>query len=50
MQFLAPRFKKNVRVLECIQRRATKLVKELEGMSYEEWLRTLSLLVWRKEG
>ncbi|KAK4825635.1 hypothetical protein QYF61_001420 [Mycteria americana] len=41
LNYWAPQFKKDAKVLECIQRRPTKLVKGLEGKSYEEQLRTL---------
>lgn len=39
--------KKNLKLLESIQRRDTRMVKDLEG-PYEEWLRALSQFSWRK--
>jgi len=39
----APQFKKAVKDLESVQRKATNLVKGLEGMSYKEQLRTFGL-------
>ena len=43
VQFWAPQFKKHVDNLECVQRRATKMVKGREAMSYEEQLRKMGM-------
>ncbi len=50
METWSPQSKKNIRLIESIQRRATKLVPELTELPYEERLRRLKLpsLVYRR--
>ena len=48
LQFWVPQYKKDITLLECVQRRVTKMVKGFEGKAYEEQPRTFGLFSLEK--
>ena len=46
----SPQCRRDMELLECIQRRVTKMIPGMEQLSYKDRLRELGLCRWRREG
>ena len=49
-QVWSPQYKKDRELLERVQRKATKMIRGLEHLPYEDRMRELGFSAWRKEG
>ena len=43
-QMWSPQYRRDVDLLECIQRRATKIIQGMEHLPYEDWFREMGLI------
>ena len=50
MQMWSPQYRRDMELLECIQRKATKMIQGMEHLSCKDRLRELGCSAWRREG
>ena len=48
IQIWSPQYRRDMDLLECVQRRATKMIQGMEHLSYEDRLRLLGLFSLKK--
>ena len=49
MQMWSPQYRRDMELLECIQRRVTKMIPGMEQLSYKDRLRELGLFILKKK-
>jgi len=48
VQMWSPQYRRDIDLLECIQRRATEMIQGMEHLTYEGWLRELRIFSLKK--